>query len=297
MKIIVGHTMPDLDVGASVWLIKRFMPGWGDAKLEFVPAGDRIMGAKPGNQVKNPIENIEGNEVIHVDTGMGPLDHHQTNEQSVCAASLAKDFVFAQNEMFSGASDKVRDKKEAIARLINVVVEDDHFKDSLYPDANADHYLFLLRGVLDGLKLEKPNDDEYYINFMMECFDALLHSFENKVWAEKEIKDNSQTFETKWGKGLAVETVNDETIRVAQKMGYVLVVRHDPRKKYLRIKARPDSEVDLTKAYERFLKMDPKATWFLHVSKKMLLNGGTKNPKMKPTSLPLSAIIGVLREG
>ena len=294
--MIVGHTMPDLDVGSSIWLIKRFLPSWEEAKLEFVSAGDRIAGAKPGNEVDNPIEKIGENEVIHVDTGMGPLDHHQTNEQSLCAASLTWDYVRKNSEMFSDESPKAKDKIEAITRLINVVVEDDHFKDCLYPDANADHYLFMLRGILDGLKLEKPDQDEYYVNFMMETFDSLLHSFENKVWAEKEINENSEKFETKWGKALASETVNDEVIRVAQKMGYGLVVRHYPRKKYLRIKARPDSKVDLTRAYERFLKMDPKATWFLHVSKKMLLNGGTKNPKMKPTSLPLSDIIGVLKE-
>jgi hypothetical protein len=41
--------------------------------------------------------------------------------------------------------------------------------------------------------------------------------------------------------------------------------------------------------------MDPQATWFLHVSKKMLLNGSPKNPKMKPTKLPLNDIIEVLK--
>jgi hypothetical protein len=83
-------------------------------------------------------------------------------------------------------------------------------------------------------------------------------------------------------------------------MGYVIVARRDPRKGYLRIKAKPnksdtDKGVDLTLIYEKLKKMDPSATWFLHVSKKMLLNGSPKNPKMKPTKLPLSAIIGVLR--
>jgi histidine triad (HIT) family protein len=42
-------------------------------------------------------------------------------------------------------------------------------------------------------------------------------------------------------------------------------------------------------------KMDPQATWFLHVSGKMLLNGTSKNPTMKPTNLSLSDIIEVLK--
>jgi len=42
MKIIVTHTSPDLDAIVSVWLVKKFLPGWQDVKFEFVSAGDRI---------------------------------------------------------------------------------------------------------------------------------------------------------------------------------------------------------------------------------------------------------------
>ena len=57
-----------------------------------------------------------------------------------------------------------------------------------------------------------------------------------------------------------------------------------------------DAGIDLTLVYEKLRKMDPSATWFLHVSKKMLLNGSVKNPKMRPTRLGLSDIIGVLEK-
>ena len=53
-------------------------------------------------------------------------------------------------------------------------------------------------------------------------------------------------------------------------------------------------DIDLTLAYEKLRKMDPSATWFLHIGKKMLLNGSVKNPKMRPTRLGLSDIINVL---
>ena len=79
-------------------------------------------------------------------------------------------------------------------------------------------------------------------------------------------------------------------------MGYALILRKDPRKGYIRIKGSPKFDVDLTSAYEQFKKMDPEATWFLHVGKRMLLNGTTKNPKMKPTSLSLDQIISVLKK-
>ena len=58
-------------------------------------------------------------------------------------------------------------------------------------------------------------------------------------------------FKTKWGKGLAIESINDSVIKLAQLMGYVIVVRRDPRKGYVRIKTKPnqsdtDKGVDLT---------------------------------------------------
>jgi hypothetical protein len=97
---------------------------------------------------------------------------------------------------------------------------------------------------------------------------------------------------------MGFETLNDTVLKLAQKMGYVVVVRKDPRKGYVRIKALPEDGkkkgVDLTLAYEQLRKIDPDATWFLHISKKMLLNGTPKNPKMKPSKLNVRDIIKVL---
>ena len=150
-----------------------------------------------------------------------------------------------------------------------------------------------------------PSQDDYYVEFVSKCLDAVLHEFENRIWAEKEIKENGTIFETRYGKGIGFETINDSVIKLAQKMEYVVVVRKDPRKGYVRIKAMPSSEtrnskletrndIDLTLVYEKLSKMDPDATWFLHISKKMLLNGSVKNPKMRASKLSLSDIIGVL---
>ncbi len=95
---------------------------------------------------------------------------------------------------------------------------------------------------------------------------------------------------------MGLETINDDVIKMAQMMGNAVVLRKDPRKGYVRIKASPAFDVDLTNTYEQLKKMDPEATWFLHVSKKMLLNGTPKNPKMVPTKLSLDQIISVLKK-
>ena len=299
MKIIVTHSAPDLDAITSVWLIKRFLQNWSDAVVKFVPAGTRLPNSKYQiENSKNPIEISGEDEVIHVDTGLGPLDHHQTLSDKVCAASLTWDYVRQKGQMFENeqSSGKIQDREEAISRMINVVVEDDHFKQVFYPNPTDDYYEFMLTDILDGLKLQKPNQDELYVSFVSECLDAILHNFENKIWAEQEIKENGKKFESPWGKAIGFATINDDVIKLSQKMGYAIVVRKDPRKGYVRIKASPASSVDLTSVYEQLKKMDPEATWFLHVGKKMLLNGTPKNPKMIPTKLSLDAIISVLKK-
>ncbi len=343
MKIVVTHDSPDLDAITSVWLIKKFLPGWENAKTEFVPAGERINKNSP---LLDEIEIIGQDEVIHVDTGLGPLDHHQTDDQNVCGASLTWDFVRKNSSEFASfGSGKVKDRIKAILRMVKVVVDIDHFREVFWEDATAYYHDFTLPSILDGLKLQKPNENNYYVEFISFSLDAILHEFENRVWAEKEIAENGRKFKTRWGLGIGLETINDSVIKLAQKMGYVVVVRKDPRKGYVRIKVLPGKfargpvasfppessssslaslrtkmravgspstgatprsvneaprakytrEIDLTLAYEKFKKIDPEATWYLHVSKKMLLNGSVKNPKMRPTRLGLDDIIGVLK--
>jgi hypothetical protein len=299
MKIVVTHTSPDMDAITSVWLIKKYLPGWEDAKVKFVPAGNRIDGGKWKNKdEKSPIEMIENDEVIHVDTGMGPLDHHQTISDKVCGASLTWDYVKSKNEEFRLRDlEKIKDRIEALSRMIKVIVDIDHFKEVFWKDTVADYHEFNLVNILEGLKFQFPNQDDYYVDFISKSLDAILHEFENRIWAEREIAGNGQEFVTRFGKGIGFEILNDTVIKLAQKMGYVIVLRKDPRKGYVRIKAIPSSgkiNIDLTPTYEKLKKLDPDATWYLHVGKKMLLNGSAKNPKMKPSKLKVQEIIKVL---
>ncbi|MBI3070086.1 MAG: hypothetical protein HYY87_02165 [Candidatus Levybacteria bacterium] len=181
MKIIVTHASPDLDAITSVWLIKKFLPGWEEAELKFVPAGERIRSSVLSSQFsdssrsvdqstgkpttekpvsedrqqktdnRNPIEKIGEDEVIHVDTGLGPLDHHQTASDAVCAASLTWEYIKKiQNSKFKiqnleSESERVKDQKEAIERMVKVVVDIDHFKEVFWKDPLADYHEFSLK--------------------------------------------------------------------------------------------------------------------------------------------------------
>lgn len=309
MKIIVTHMSPDWDAITSVWLIKKYLSGWQEAEVKFVPAGQRLnsrfqnpgsghipQGTGDRKTTDDAIELVGEDEIIHVDTGLGPLDHHQTQDTNVSAASRTWDYVLSELKV---ANDRMtQEHKEAVSRIVKVVVDMDHFKEVFWHDAASDIYEFSLLGVLEGLKYEKPGQDSHYVVFGILCLNALTAEFENRIWAENEIKEKGIQFKTSFGKGIGFETLNDTVLKLSQKMGYHLVVRKDPRKGYVRIKTLPDQEnkkgSDLTQVYEQLKKMDPDATWFLHVSKKMLLNGTPKNPKMVPTKLTLREIIKVL---
>lgn len=301
---------PDLDAVGAVWAIKRFLPNWEEAKVQFVPAGERWNGVERLSHVANDalpagrqgrqspattvIEKIGSDEVIHVDTGLGLLDHHQTSDETTCAAKRTWQWVMEER---SEGKEKV--ERLAGDRLMDVICDIDHFKEVFWPDPTSDRYEITVARVLDGLKLIEKDDDRKIIELGLICLDSLFRAFENKVWAERELKEKGVEFQSRWGKGIGVETFNDDVVHLSQRMGYRIAVRKDPKKGYIRIKARPEHEgmnsIDLTPAYEKLKEMDPNATWFLHVSKRMLLNGTTKNPKMKPTKLTLSEIIEVLK--
>ena len=95
---------------------------------------------------------------------------------------------------------------------------------------------------------------------------------------------------------MALLTRNDDTIKVAQKQGYLLVVRKDPKLGHVRIKARPDAPFNLDELMKKILTTDRKGTWFYHGSGKMLLNGSLKNPTQVPSPLSLEQLIVLIKE-
>jgi hypothetical protein len=308
MKIIVTHKACDLDAIASSWMIKRFLPGWENAKVHFVPAGAKLPGKylRSGDVIEMiAFENGDEAEIIHVDTGLSSLDHHQIGDGNVCATSLAFDYAVSNNESLSKDGNKI----EALKRIVEYTIDDDHFQEVFFQNPADDVYDFTIVGLIHGIKLLYPKDDASCLAFGMDAMDSAFHYFENKVWAEHEIKEKGIEFNTRWGKSLAVETLNDTVLKLGQAMGYVITVRKDPSSGSVRIKARPKRrsgkkyhegvfesvDVDLTPVYEKLKKTDSSATWFLHISKRMLLNGSSKNPEMKGSNLTLGQVVEVLQ--
>lgn len=283
VKLIVTHINPDLDAVASVWVFKRFdEQEAGQATLGFVSAGDRI------SPVILEQRGLDADMVVHVDTGLGDFDHHSEAlaNKRVCAASLVRDYVVNKYPDIA--------KDEALKRIIDFVIDVDHFGDFYWPEPNNDRYLFNLDEVLHHLKTIGDTDEEV-VEFGLKALDSIYAGFGVRIAAEEEIKKGIE-FETVWGKALGLFTANDEVMKFAQKSGYNLIVRKDPEYGNVRIKAVPGKKIDLTQVYEKITSRDNEATWYFHPAKTMLLNGSHKKPNQVPSRLSLEEVMQIIKE-
>lgn len=283
IKLIVTHKNPDPDAIGACWLLSRF----GGAKFEgarffFVSAGQEI-----GSDILEAKE-IASNEVVHVDTGMGVFDHHQPGHTERDSATKIV------HEYLTNKYPEHKDN-QALARVVHHINEGDHFAECYWPEANADRYVFMFDTILQGLRSGRHFNDHEIVDFGMICLDGILTSMKVKVSAEEDLKTLGVDFESPWGKALSIENHNDEVIDLAQKSGYLIVVRKDSQEGHVRIKAVPDRDIDLTKAYREIKKLDQEGTWFLHPSKTMLLNGSKKSAMHTPTPLSLEEIVSIIR--
>lgn len=276
MKTIVTHASPDLDAITSSWLIHRFLPGWKNAHFEFVSAGSTF-------EDKDPDENTN---IIHVDTGFGQFDHHQTKDE-ICASTLVFDHLKKKGYL--------RDADvEALERLVNVVNRYDHFKEVYLEDPDDDMHDFSLNYLIRSVRV-KVQDDLEVLQLTESMLDGLLIQFKNKVNAERALKKGF-TFTSAWGKTIALESENDDTLKLSFRMGYDMTIRKSEQYGHIRIKLHPKVRKSLKDVEKAILKKDPDATWYYHPSGKMLLNNSAKSKDAVPSKLSLNQVINIIKK-
>lgn len=284
-QLLVTHHAPDLDAVGSVWLFKRFAPEtFADAHVTFVNPGDTLS-RTAADQLGFSIE-----EAIHVDTGLGEFDHHQVDraQEQVCASSLVFDHL--------SESAPHLQNDAALRTLVDYITEIDHFGEIHWPDPSHWRYSMMIHELLRGLEFQNPYDDEALLQFGFQCLDAAYSSLKQNLKAYEILAHRGVEFDLNDGKGMAVESSNDDTLKMAQKQGYMLVVRKDPKLGHIRIKARPDSPIDLKVMYDKVAAKEPESTWYYHNSGKMLLNGSRKHRNQVPSKLTLEEVVHLLKE-
>lgn len=275
MRKIITHINPDLDAVVSVWLIKRFLPGWEEAEIDFVTA-DSSTEQNSGADA-DP-------DILYVDVGRGKLDHHQTGDY-LSATKLCWNYVLAAREQkqFSPL------EKKALEELVKVVTQIDNARDLKWEEINQSRYTFYLHNLLDGLR-GLAETDRQIIEFGFRALDAVLLNLKNQIKADEELQEGTK-FQTPWGQGIAIEIGNKSVLLRGEVQGYAVVVKKDPKTGGVQIYSRWDKGVNLTEVYNKFREMDSEADWFLHATKRLLLNQASVNPNMRPTKLSLKEII------
>lgn len=276
MKTIVSHLSPDIDSIAATWLIRRFLPGWSNAEIKFVSAGSTFE--------NKPVDSNE--DTIHVDTGFGVFDHHQTDK-----------YTSATQLVFDSLKEKKLFKKNhssALEKMVKQITDFDHFAEVYFPEPDSDHYEFMIHKIIEGGLKSVLKDDHKIVELVIPLLDSVLNIFVKKINAEEEIK-RGFVFQSKWGKSLVLETRNEESIKLALKKGYSFVAKKDPDRGNIRIKTLPSNKLDLKPLQKLIIKNDKKATWFLHASGNMLLNSSSKNPHFIPSKLTLNKLIEIIK--
>lgn len=283
--LIVTHHAPDLDAVTSVWLLKRFDPQhFADAKIGFVNPGEK-MTLEEAEELGSQLH-----EITYVDTGFGEFDHHQPERavQRICAATLVYDHVC---QIHPDLKDN-----QALQAIVEHANQIDHFEEIHWPESESTRYQFQLHELLRGHEYTDPHNDDSQMHFGFQCLDNTYATLTQHFKALEVIRTKGQEVDLKAGKALAILTRNDDTIKLAQKQGYILVARKDSKMGNIRIKVRPDVDLTLEALAKRIGEVDKTGTWFFHGSGKMLLNGSQKNRDQAPSPLTLQQIIVLLKE-
>ena len=253
--VLVGHRAPDLDCLAALWLLRRW-GGYADSAVEFVAAGSRHPDA----------------DAVHVDTGGGTFDHHQTSDTALSSAELVRRAVRADDW--------------PLEQLILAVTADDHAR-------AGDGTPLRARDLVTGLNARYPNDPTQVLATMEANFEAwyaaaTIREDQRRAFAER------IEFETPWGLGVAVESTAGVASRDAYGMGAVLFAYRDQHG--MGVAAQAQSAVDLSRVYAELGRIDPQADWYLHPNRRLLLCGSPKAPPRVPSALSLDALIDLLCE-
>lgn len=269
MKTLITHINPHLDDIAAIWLFKKFHPDFKDSKLEFIPA-------RMGN-----LPHQEDDDHIYLGVGRGRFDEHK-GDIGECATSLVWKFLKEQ---------KLVPEKEAeilaLDQLIEWVRKADTGKlgEDPYGDFSMPAFIRVHKG---GKFLDSEENTDLGSKILDRIFLNLTHKQQAQLDWQKVL-----SFETKWGKGYAIESEYVDRSVCNSKDGAIYIMV-DPDQKSVQFYT-PKDGVDLEEIYNKVKELDPNAGWFLHHSHHILLCRSGASPDDTPTKLSIDQLIEVAR--
>ncbi|MBQ6438378.1 hypothetical protein IJJ12_03290, partial [bacterium] len=259
-RLIVAHQVPDLDAIGAIWLLQRFdNQHYGGSKVAFVPAGQTIA-PETAAQLGFAMA-----DVTHVDTGRGEFDHHTPEKAGpqYSACSLVYAYLLRVHPEYTSDT--------ALKLMVEHITDVDHFGEAFWPDANHPRYEFMLHQIIDAMDATATNDDSYQVELGGRLLDFVYASMKKHVQAAEKLGEGIVFTLANGQSAFAIETGSEAVLPVAQKAGYMLVIKKDSKTGHARIKARPDAPFILDKLYQAVIERDHTGDWFYHPGGHMLL--------------------------
>ncbi len=261
---IVGHLAPDLDCLVSIWILVHF-GGAVDANLEFVAAG-RTLDGRPADVDPS---------IMHVDTGGGRFDHHDSDDPTLSAAELVRRAIAPDDP--------------ALRQLVDQVTRIDHAE--VYGSRQS--IFFNITDLIAGYNSLYPNHPHHVARAMLPNLDAWYEHEQRSLRLERAFQRRME-FQTRWGLGIAMASDDGGSSKLAYSHGAVLYAYRD-RRGYMGIAAQHRSAVNLEPIYRDLKRVDAQADWYLHPSHRLLLCGTPKAPPRVPSALSLEQLVDVLK--
>lgn len=277
-KTLVTHKNPDLDAITSLWLLVRFdQSRYGDAEIVLVPAG---------NTYRDEIVDSDS-EVVHADVGYGRFDHHQPGAAKKCATELVYESLIQEG--------LVSPSDTSLKEMVEYVHEIDFFQDCFWDEGSDSRYAFYLSEIIPALHRLQIHDNEAVVRMVFVMLDGVYQRLKDRSNAMVAIEDGIK-FESLWGQSIMVVTGADDVSKIAQRMGYDLVLIVDQDKGYLKIKLRPDNKHNLDSIYAKICERDDPSGWFYHNSGLMLFSGSDKGVSRVKTKITPEELLELIKK-
>lgn len=276
-KLLVTHINPHLDDIAAIWLFKKFHQDFTKAKVKFISTS--IKGSTYLGKEVDSDPNI-----VHFGVGKGRFDEHKGDIKD-CATSLVWKEILA-----SGLAPKDEVEKMAYEEIVEwaTLIDTGNFPDIPYGDFSIPAFIRPISGeVKESEKAQELGE---------AILDRVLRVLMTKYKAKKDW-DSHLEFKTRWGSTVAVESEEANRAILKQFGGdkFSLYLLYRPKTKSMEFFSFAPG-IDLTPLYIKLGEFDPKASWYLHHGKRMLLCGSKSSPEYNPTKLTFEQLIEAAKD-
>lgn len=260
---LVSHYRPHIDDICGMWLLARFWQPRAEPTFRFVSSSER-----------GPVDDTE----LWIGVGRGKFDEHK-GDIGESATSLVYRFLEQIKSAVSPA------QKVALEGLVRWVRDEDV---GLH-DA-VENRAFSIAAILRSHFDLHGNDSRELVCFGFSLLDDIFAAMVNSETVGEDWQRRVE-FESLWGRAVAVESAAYGVDDFAYQQGFSLLVLLNPVRGFRAYRAAARSDVDLTATYEVLRRVDGKADWYLHHSRKLLICGSDVAPDSYLSKLTLQELM------